>query len=225
MSAFSDALQQGHDLRNRWRCRPAAAQYRRALTIATTAEEQCTALHMLGVTCKMWGRLEMADEALTLARRLSPNKTAIGNINRDLADTASLMGDHAHAKELISLSLEQLHGTGVPYYSSKGFEGRILQRAGDLPEALESFESAHQGLQSSQSGSPELFNLIPYINALYEAGDDDTARSWIYPAMELADQYGAWIHRLRLRALYRFGYRADNLIQRCLPLQRFIPFL
>jgi tetratricopeptide (TPR) repeat protein len=218
-------MEKGDDLRNHWRCRRAASQYKYALYIAVRDQEQSAALHMLGVTYKMWGKLGLAERSLRKALNLTVDPVGRGNVLRDLADTLSLHGDHRQAMIAADQSLSLLKNDPVARASSLGFKGRLLQRSGKIDEALTHYADAREQLNALNAGAPELFNIIPYINALYEAGQDDVADSWLLPAMVLCNEYGAWVHRLRLKVLQRFGHRGDNVVQRLLPFRRFIPFL
>ncbi len=223
MNSFDRVYNEAEIQRNRWHCRRAVKKYRQAEKLAATQEERCKALHMMGVTLKMSGALRRAELALLKAMDAAEGDLAIGNILRDLADVLSLLGQHETALDTLDVSMRKLIDHPVPFASSLGFKGRVLQRMGRLPEALTCFELAHEQLRSRGEGAQELFNLVYYINALYEAGEKEVASSWLYPAAVLCQEHGAWSHRLRLTALRYGGHHADNLVQKLLPLRRFIP--
>lgn len=219
MTSYEELFEEAEHLRDQWRCRRAIKRYRAAYKRAVTRDETRDALHMLGVTYKMLGQMKLAESCLIHAEQYVDVPPQRADILRDHADVCSLNGEHVRALALINQSLELLPAKSQAYGASLGFKGRVLQRSGNLNEALGCYSKASHVLVNEQ----RLFNLIPFANALSQQGNREGCVNRLYQARDLRRKHGAWSHRFRICALRIGGYRLDNFVQKSFRLRGLIP--
>lgn len=194
--------------------RPAEAieKYKSALEIGGPSDVECK--QMIGVCYRL---LHEYDEAIKWLRRALVENSSdyvSGKVLRDLAEAQSGLGMHREAFLTLIGSMEKLPYASHPseFGASLGFLARVEMRLDNPGGALRDFRVADTILHNEGNRHMELYNKLHYASALSREGHWWRARAKSLASLDLANEYGARVHRIRALALLIGGWRLERYL-------------
>lgn len=212
MSTYNELFEDGERARMAHQPLAAFGPYKAALGMG--GDKDRTIRHMMGVCHKMLGEY---PEAIALYQEALPGASPFerGNILRDMAGAYTELGEHTGALVFLNEAMLKLPYTIHPAHFgiTLGFFARTEVRMNRWESAIKHFKLADLILHGEYHSEFELYNKLPYANALSVNGQWFMARVQAVKAYVMAYDHGARHHRIRALALFIGGHKLDDYVQ------------
>lgn len=213
MSTYEELYADGERARMANQPLAALGPYKGALGIGGLLDRQIK--QMIGVCYRM---LCNYTEAITWYQRALEDKPTTfesSNILRDMGEAYSKLGDYTAANVLLLEALSKVSYTQHPehFAITLGYKARNEQRMGNLAAAIKHYAVANSILFHEDNRYFELYNLLPYANAVSATGHWFSCRVAAFRALLLTRTYGARPHRIRALVLFIGGHKLDDYVQ------------